>query len=328
MSSSRWDYWYVDNAQITGTAAGPPQIAISDAVVTEGGKVETLLETGGGLPLHSLVLHTDGKLYISNSETDSILRYDPATEVVDVFVSSGSGGLDDPQGLVFGGDGHLYVNSGNTDEVLRFDGSDGSFLGAFVTGGSGGLDAPRRLVFSGGDLYVSSWRTHQVLRYDGATGDFDGVFVGDDPGTTSMDESGGLYKPKGLLFGSDGSLYVASDFTDNVLRYDGTTGAFLGEFVTAGSGGLSRPSGIRFGQTGICTSPACATSRSCDFTALLARRSTHWSGPAAELRRPRFQTPAISSSIPWGTSSSLAVTVWFELGKERQSVSHHPVAKS
>jgi hypothetical protein len=32
-----------------------------------------------------------------------------------------------------------------------------------------------------------------------------------------------------------------------VLEYNGTTGAFVGAFVTAGSGGLSRPIGLVFG---------------------------------------------------------------------------------
>ena len=34
-------------------------------------------------------------------------------------------------------------------------------------------------------------------------------------------------------------LLVSSADTDQVLRYDGTTGAFLGDFVPPGSGGLS-----------------------------------------------------------------------------------------
>ena len=36
-------------------------------------------------------------------------------------------------------------------------------------------------------------------------------------------------------------LFVSSVFTDQVLRYNGTTGAFIDAFVTAGSGGLNGP---------------------------------------------------------------------------------------
>ena len=45
-------------------------------------------------------------------------------------------------------------------------------------------------------------------------------------------------------------LLVLSNDTDEVLRYDGSTGAFLGAFVSAGSGGLDEPSGLAFGPDG------------------------------------------------------------------------------
>src|SRR5579862_9993559 len=47
------------------------------------------------------------------------------------------------------------------------------------------------------------------------------------------------------------NLYVASSGTNPVLNYNGSTGASLGAFVTAGSGGLNSPSGgITFGPDG------------------------------------------------------------------------------
>ena len=45
-------------------------------------------------------------------------------------------------------------------------------------------------------------------------------------------------------------LFVSSVDTDEVLRYDGTTGAFLDEFVTAGSGGVFKPYDLVFGPDG------------------------------------------------------------------------------
>ncbi len=56
--------------------------------------------------------------------------------------------------------------------------------------------------------------------------------------------------PAGLTFGPDGHLYVSSYETDSVLRYNGTTGAFIDEFVAAGSGGLKSPTGLTFGPLG------------------------------------------------------------------------------
>jgi len=43
------------------------------------------------------------------------------------------------------------------------------------------------------------------------------------------------------VFGPDGNLYVSSEVTDEVLRYNGETGNFIDAFVTAGSGGLAGP---------------------------------------------------------------------------------------
>ena len=91
-----------------------------------------------------------------------------------------------------------------------------------------------------------------VLRYNGTTGAFIDTFVS--PG------SGGLAFASDLTFGPDGNLYVTSEFTgpllpgmnspDSVLRFSGTTGAFIGAFVPAGGGGLTDPGGLAFGSDG------------------------------------------------------------------------------
>ena len=69
--------------------------------------------------------------------------------------------------------------------------------------------------------------------------------------------SGGLYGPDGLTFGPDGNgdgaddLYVSSFNTDSVLRYDGTTGDFIDDFITSGSGGLNGPRDLLFRTDGL-----------------------------------------------------------------------------
>ena len=54
----------------------------------------------------------------------------------------------------------------------------------------------------------------------------------------------------GMTFGPDGNLYVSSLGRARVLRFDGTTGAYLGQFVAPGSGGLSNASDVRFAADG------------------------------------------------------------------------------
>ena len=74
-------------------------------------------------------------------------------------------------------------------------------------------------------------------------GDFIDAFVGFG--------SGGLDRPRSLVFGPDGHLYVSSAGTDFftflVLRYDGATGAFIDAFVPSPSGGLDRPQNVKEG---------------------------------------------------------------------------------
>jgi hypothetical protein len=70
------------------------------------------------------------------------------------------------------------------------------------------------------------------------------------------DGSGGLSVPRMSTFGPDGNgdgvddLYVASRLTNDILRYDGSTGAFLDTFVPPGSGGLIGPGDLEFGPDG------------------------------------------------------------------------------
>src|SRR5438270_750350 len=79
-------------------------------------------------------------------------------DFIDIFVASGSGGLDGPRGLIFGRDGNLYVNSFNTNSVMRYEGSTGLPLPApgltgayFVPNGSGGLQGPAGLILGHDD---------------------------------------------------------------------------------------------------------------------------------------------------------------------------------
>ena len=51
--------------------------------------------------------------------------------------------------------------------------------------------------------------------------------------------SGGLFNPHNVAFGPDGALYVASGFSEQVLRYDARTGAFRDAVLANGSSGIS-----------------------------------------------------------------------------------------
>ena len=67
---------------------------------------------------------------------------------------------------------------------------------------------------------------------------------------TTVDAGGILSDPEGVTIGPDKNVYVANTDNSNVLKFNGTTGAFMGKFVTDGSGGLNGPRGVAFGPNG------------------------------------------------------------------------------
>jgi hypothetical protein len=193
-------------------------------------------------------------LLVSDWGRDSVLRYDGTTGAfVDTFVPRP--GLDYPYGILFGPhDQDLYVSTGEfggqTKSVFRFDGTTGAFIDEFAVGGD--LKSPRGIIFGpDGNLYVSDRNLPstdgRIARFDGLTGAYMDDFV--------PVAGGGLKQPSGLVFGPSGrgrslDLYVASGPTASVKRYDGLTGAFLGDFVPGGAGGLVYALALTFGPDG------------------------------------------------------------------------------
>jgi hypothetical protein len=222
-----------------------------------------------------LAIGPSGDLFVVSRNTDSVIRYLGSTgALVGTFVNSN---LDNPTDLAFGPDGNLYVaNSGPLPaQVQRFDAVSGAYLGNFITGAVPDVNTPLYMDFGAGELAVSTG-TDRVFRFNGTTGAALGSFIRDTPegvaygpdgalyiaqrisgnivrrsaGGTLTEfvpmGSGGLASPTDIAFGPDNNLYVLSNGGDRVLRFDGTTGAFLDTFVTAGAGGLSNGSYLAF----------------------------------------------------------------------------------
>jgi sugar lactone lactonase YvrE len=140
----------------------------------------------------------------------------------------------------------LFVSSDDTNAVLAYDATTGAFQRTFAQGG--GLVEPEGIAFGpDGNLYVSS-RSNQVLRYNGRTGAFLNVFA----------SGHGLLDPAGIAFGGPGNdLFVSSGTPDTgpggnqILRFDGRTGAFKAVVDPSNAAGLDDPEGMRFGSDGL-----------------------------------------------------------------------------
>ena len=186
-----------------------------------------------------------GALTVSASDTYTAMAYDPAYGLYLAGVSStgalfidrfdvhtgdriarvlNNGPAQQPGDIAFDSTGRLYLSFFNQDKVERYNRLTGVLIDTFVTPGSGGLNGPTGLTFDSlGRLYVSSRITGQVLRYS-TTGTFLGIFA--TPGGNG---------PQAPRFGPDGDLWLVNTGSHTIQRFDGTTGAFLGNFASVPS---------------------------------------------------------------------------------------------
>jgi hypothetical protein len=159
--------------------------------------------------------------------------------------------------ILFSSGDYLLVPDFDKHNVLRYDASTGAFVDEFVPRKSGGLNQPWNVVISPHDqnLYVPSGhfrgpgQIKAVMRYDGTSGAFVDEFV----------SRGQMDMTHAAMFGPDGNLYVgvkdgghngAHDSGGRIARFNGTTGAFIDNFVPPLSGGLLHPLAHVFGPDG------------------------------------------------------------------------------
>jgi WD40 repeat protein len=179
-------------------------------------------------------------LFVGNffGEDSDVLRYNGNTGAFEsTFVPNNSGTLTFPLGGAFGPDGNFYVSNSDNDRVLRYNGVTGAFIDTFA---SSVEDAAGMVFGPGNSLYVvNSTDPGSVTRLNATTGALVSELTGGD-----------LSDPEGIVLGPDGNLYVANNDGNDIVRFNGTTGAFIDIFVNAGSGGLSGPRDLAFGPDG------------------------------------------------------------------------------
>jgi len=195
----------------------------------------------------------------------------------------------------------LLVSGYGSQSVHRFDVATGAPLG--VVAAAPGAQSLR--YGPDGFLYACAEEADRVLKLDGTTGAFVANFVWDDPATPE-DESGGLDAPTAAVFGPDGALYVASFSQNRVLRFDGSSGAYLGEFIAAGNSPINGPdAGMTFGPDGNLYVPSFNNNRVLRYDGATGAYLGPFIPPLAGLSRPRMLRFRGDGSVwvtSWGNS--------------------------
>jgi WD40 repeat protein len=177
------------------------------------------------------------ELFVGNffgSGHEQILEYNATTGA---FIGQFGPNISFPLGGTFGPDGNFYATNSDTDTVLKLNGTTGAVINAMF----GSAEDAAGLAFgpSGNLFVVGSTDPGLLTVLNGTTGAL----------ITTVDAGGIMNDPEGITRGPDGNIYVA-DGNGAVLKFNGTTGAFMSTFVTAGSGGLHNARGVAFGPDG------------------------------------------------------------------------------
>ncbi len=196
-----------------------------------------------------VLITPDRRVLVTSANDDKIAEFNISGAFVRNLVAPGAGGLDYPTCMTISPAGTLLVSSRNTNSVKEFDIVSGAFIRDFVAAGAGGLTQPFGLQFDPtegrpGNLFVAG-SDNRVREYDRNTGAFVRIFV--------AAGAGGLSNPRGILFMPSGHLLVASHNTNALIRFNGVTGASMGNWSRSGNGTvlpLERPWCVRLGPSG------------------------------------------------------------------------------
>ncbi len=191
---------------------------------------------------HQLRQGPDGLIYMPSLSV--IQQLDPRTGyLVRNLVDGGPDGSGTFVDILFDDAGDLLILDNTRADIRRYSRETGAFMGRFS---SLPLSSPKYMEYGpDGNIYITGNGVgdNRVVRVDAATGEFMGDFV--------SQGSGGLVAGHGLVFHSDGFLYVSDGISNTVLRFDAESGEFDREFVRrSDNGGLSNPHSLRFGPDG------------------------------------------------------------------------------
>ncbi len=151
----------------------------------------------------------------------------------------------------------LLIGNTRGNSIVIYDEINNTILRDFTTPGANGLRDPDAITIGpDGNVYVSVGGNSGLNLFDPAYPKDSAVLrfnlLGEFLGVAAS--GNGLARPYGNAFGPDGNLYVSSFRTNEILRFDGKTGAFLDVFASDNNKGLGSPNGLN-GPNGLLFGP-------------------------------------------------------------------------
>jgi len=190
------------------------------------GEYKGSLGTGFLTTPYDIKFGPDGLLYVSNYASPiSIMRFDPVTG--EYKGQLGVGFINGPARMEFTADGTLHVvEYGTAGKITRFDPVTGEYKGSYASGFANnefGIVAD-----ANGKILISSYNSaSQVKRFVPDTGEYQGTFA-----------SGFINTAACMAVAPNNIVLVGTALTSNgssllgnaVMRFDATTGEYLGHF--------------------------------------------------------------------------------------------------
>ena len=174
----------------------------------------------------------DRNLYVINEIDNNIYRYDVENRgLIDIFTNFDTAETKSAlnqthiplRNIIFTYDGrYLFATSPATHQLFAYDATTGELIENFFENNNV-LKYPTELALSPDGRYVlvSNYGENTVLRFT-TLGQFSDVFL--TPGQDGLDSI------EKILYGQDGNLYLMGNDPNNLFKYDGNTGSFLGNY--------------------------------------------------------------------------------------------------
>jgi hypothetical protein len=191
------------------------------------------LNPGGGL------FGPNGDYFVDARSRAAIARFDGATGAfLGDFIPAGLVAF--PRGFRFGPNGDLYfangadpATGGGGGSVLKFDAQGNLLNRSFITDPA--LSPLALIIAPDGNILITSEFPFGAANSVGTVREYDpntGALVRVYDAGLGPDGQPILSRPRGLVVGPDGSLYVSSTGNGTVVRFDLATGAYLGTFAS------------------------------------------------------------------------------------------------